>query len=92
MIRLEAGTAPQAPEPAVERFIVEIRNGIPIPVGFDAVLHFVREGRISKTNGKPHHCHSACVAFDNGTKGTIVCIPNRKSERFVVMADPEKPE
>jgi hypothetical protein len=69
--------------PPVERFIVEIRDGIPLPVAFEAIRLVVEDGRISETNGKAHHCHVTGFSR-NKEKFNVACIPNEKSERFII--------
>jgi hypothetical protein len=69
--------------PPVERFIVEIRDGIDPVTAIEAVRLVLKSGRISTTNGKSHHCHLSVFEIGN-IDHHIACIPNEKSERFII--------
>jgi hypothetical protein len=69
--------------PPVERFIVEIRDGINPQHAFELLVLVLKEGRVSTTNGKAHHCHHIAGTIDKN-EIHVACIPNEKSERFII--------
>lgn len=74
------------PVPETEKFIVEIRDGINPQHAFELLVLVLKEGRVSTTNGKAHHCHHIAGTID-GNEIHVACILNRKSERFVIYKD-----
>lgn len=65
----------------MEKFIIEVHDGISPTQAFYYCLKVSQQGRISKTNKQPHHCF--ITTFANGVH---VAVTRNKSgsERFRV--------
>lgn len=62
---------------------IEIRDNIPDEIAIELVGSVIKQGRISKSNGKMYYCWATEIEYDDN-KYMVYVRDNRKTDCFVV--------